>query len=1312
MAAKYDLVECDNLNIPSSSNIWSPSSSKLLFISLKNGLKVFNYENSNWVEKDFDSRFKDEYVCGLEVWEINNKEILITLSNDGYLFAYYDSQKIEITAHDSLFIKKFKYLKWDYFYGKANPLGLFAQDFDGEIILYGYIENDAEAPVQRLVLDELNKSEWKSSENVYYHADLYRSGKTNLIRHDSEGLHIFSVSIEGGNYSLNHEFSTKLCGSKLGWRRNHDLIWFSYLSRKTNNVLNLITWQSDGLKVYSFDSEKQKYNLMYADSTFSERLGWTRSHAQTISFVELDDDVDGISSILYNGPNGFTIKAFDQSKNSIGFYEIIEKPKMNLRYVSPLKVIKNPNFERKYIIVAKRADDSSIIYLKLNPRKMEENLDENKQDAYSEAEVDNSNSLSPDKRRVPKVGSIEKYLKTSPLIRHLFDCKTLFNCVQKSTGKLDFDVPLFKLAKFTDIEYEVKLEHSGSSEESSSTGFGWQLKNDYILVDYMNSTDPWAHKYYLFKNRILLNLVREKDKTNEYTIEGVDKVSLIYNPNEQSWKMTCPNGVEYNYGGCMDANKRGNSIAWMVGWRYWIDEGSDRKNQCLYPTRWYLTRLVDRKKSNKIEFNYQERTGLAGNQDYTEDMLLSRVNYNNDEIVELAHESKQETEYKRETGSVNSGDLIEQFLINKSYVSKITYNTPLQMQTLLFKYKIESNKRLLTSLTQLEDATDLAFFEFSYKHFHKSAQTLMDKVKLPNQIQLVFSYNEREIDKDKKYLDEFTDSFSASDKPNVFFGNNLLVISEITNFFLRLRVSKLSKKNFKECIIEDSIKQYKLFAIGNDECFGVHVTAVNDESYILLYNFGNLKSKVKQSNVNSICTGADFVAFIDSSKNMIITTWDLKNKEWVNDKVYKPQSVSLDGKYIVTTNGYCILVYDDNYLWIVFRNCDSWLSQLPIHLPNYFSSIKTFYDKFDLTDDLRRQLIDYSTQNSIQFWKNIISVSSIVETDGYIGNNTRLFVLNSDYSIVLDQSILHKQEQVAEITSGRPIENTVEYENNIKEKITYEFCYKIVAGKILINYKDRADQKFEFQHTVDNETRQLRRVYRFKDRNLEVFIEGHESETRKTESLESQKELREVFLIDLTRYTPQLAGNQFICGTKKWIFNGHEWIEKETYSKLKIQLPIGRRLMLTKENDEDTFKLLKVTGTSIGANKEIIFDFKTKLLTNIYNGYPYHITFKQDNSSEIRILYLNDDKIIKENVIAHGYLTTWNDARMLVVTDKEEAPFTITLYPCLVNVMKSNYNSVIVEDHLKFESQVYKKSKKSFYFCLNFGIKSLFILCY
>ncbi|CAF4813193.1 unnamed protein product, partial [Rotaria sp. Silwood2] len=123
------------------------------------------------------------------------------------------------------------------------------------------------------------------------------------------------------------------------------------------------------------------------------------------------------------------------------------------------------------------------------------------------------------------------------------------------------------------------------------------------------------------------------------------------------------------------------------------------------------------------------------------------------------------------------------------------------------------------------------------------------------------------------------------------------------------------------------------------------------------------------------------------------------------------------------------------------------------------------------------------------------------------------------------------------------------------DKITYRFMYQKNNGKLRVVFEPQ-----KVTNDVEDQQCKYRRLYQLNNQEITVTvqdvkgcvlynIETGKWFTEKAENLRSDthslaEHFKEILLVDLNKYLPQLNMNQIICGNKKWIFNGHQWQEK------------------------------------------------------------------------------------------------------------------------------------------------------------------------
>ena len=269
--------------------------------------------------------------------------------------------------------------------------------------------------------------------------------------------------------------------------------------------------------------------------------------------------------------------------------------------------------------------------------------------------------------------------------------------------------------------------------------------------------------------------------------------------------------------------------------------------------------------------------------------------------------------------------------------------TRVSIQKIEFKYEIHNQIRQLIALSQPEDIYPKPVLKFSYKNFDNFIQ--IDQIQLPNGEQLYFTYNLNKIEYMKRSLDAFSGEYFVQKQSELTMGSDYMILSEINEKIFNFRVLQLKQAPCVHPIRFLELQMYRTFARQN--YFGFIFKTINNTFTLFLYHRylrGEWCFEPKQYSITSfrIQWIDNCLVFVNSQQQILVIDWNINQETWQENILSRPSNVSQNSELFLQTNQSQIVVYDDQHLWIVYRDYDkNWRTKLLKFIPNYFSQSKT-----------------------------------------------------------------------------------------------------------------------------------------------------------------------------------------------------------------------------------------------------------------------------------------------------------------------------------------------------------------------------------
>lgn len=1177
---------------------------------------------------------------------------------------------------------------------------------DEGLSIYGFQTTNQGFVLKELIKTDLcNKnSGWRSGRDKLWFVRLTKSQFSNLVLLQSDGLRVYQYIEEEKRFDcLNHNTSM---AERSGWTKEHsDCLLFADIS--SSDIMQLIYTGPQGLTISSFnpDTHQWEYNLNSNEINLKNKyaipfmfIHSKRSPTQTpilitkqndklnyltIQIKKVESNSKSSSNSLSNRQETKVIK----SRLVPSQTESIDRPKSVVFLRDTLDI--KPLLSAVNTYTGKLDFTLPFLSLSTGSKGLKMQLALQYQGINQYASILGVGwNLIEDYIAVDYQGNVNPlthnyYWITShgsmPLLRQSSQIDHIQNF------KLTTSYHLF-LIKNLDINNLPNIDENAVIlvEPKENNGYyAYRVENNQWLK---NNEDNQLNKI-LIKNIDVNNLepieqngrikITDKNFKNIVKIiqiatsnENYFDMNITYYSDKQYWQIKTSKGEKRIYGNIQQQIDTTDSISWTIGWENWLGIGNDTKYQKQYPIRWHL-KEIQSYETEKIIYTYDTSQCQVGNKSFTQSIYLKSISDNYNNIIQFNYENKSLDEYQDPILNDKDGNL--QFSSTFShYLKTIKIINRINIQTIEFKYQLVNNIRYLIALSQLEDTCQEPILKFSYKDYDNSTQ--LEQIHLPNGEKLNFIYDINKLENIGYSSDVYSGKYILREQPQITFGTNYLILSEIVEKKLNFKILQNNKSRFISVPNIQGISTYRAFS--RQDYFGFIVKNCDNTFTLFLYYYHTCNECLFQPKQYSI---SDFkiqwiyndLIVINSQQQIIIINWNFEQKIWQEKVLLRPSNVSQNSEIIFTTSQSLIIIYDDQHLWLIYRDFNkNWQTKLLKSIPNYFLKSKQTLDKFDISLTLSQNIYNYLKTQILQFHNNIICLTLWQEENNKFKSIISILMINSNYNIQYEKlNIIIQQESYQEIFSKIQEQEFIQ-----DDKIMYRLMYQKYNEKFRVIFEPQQITK-----EVEIEKVKKYRLYQLNNQEINVTLQDRKEFvtynkqtgrwfTEMTENLQNNSHsltdyLKEILLIDLTKYFSQLNMNQITWSNQKWIFDGYQWQEKiideDILQGNEFVCTLGKDYILYKENKQTSFKLYKQdrNGQLIG---DYLFDFNVLSFENIYNGYPNYIAYKP-NGNRIFVLPILKKKLGNSYYLDDGNITSWSNSKLLIISQSNSQE-NITIY--------------------------------------------------
>ncbi|MFP2897438.1 SpvB/TcaC N-terminal domain-containing protein [Corallococcus sp. 4LFB] len=286
-------------------------------------------------------------------------------------------------------------------------------------------------------------------------------------------------------------------------------------------------------------------------------------------------------------------------------------------------------------------------------------------------------------------------------------------------GNVSFQLPLLTLENRGGLKADVLLSYDSEVQVEVSTrnlesptgivGLGWSLPYEMIVLDVRGSVSQYDDAYYLAAtdgSRSQLFLTHRTSTEWTFESENEDFSRIVYQPQQQVWRITTTDGLVRIYGADVQAGEDPNALRMAIKWGgtqgNWTDS-SVQGGQSTFPISWNLA-SVQNAWGDRIVFSYsrfpddQVRIGGQGGLTYSRASYLTGIRDPSGRTVNFHYADKLNTptiaEYQKPHQNPTSNveafqDRYETRFLDSVTVIQHVAQTPVEVFTLRLQYSVE-----------------------------------------------------------------------------------------------------------------------------------------------------------------------------------------------------------------------------------------------------------------------------------------------------------------------------------------------------------------------------------------------------------------------------------------------------------------------------------------------------------------------------------------------------------------------------------------------------------------------------------------------
>lgn len=1057
-----------------------------------------------------------------------------------------------------------------------------------------------------------------------YLTDLKKDFQENIIVRTRDALQIYKFNQNNGlERFMKVEYGAKLDDSD-------QKLFFPNLTGQIYK--DIIALNSSGLFMYQYNTGKNDYQFVNYSSLFAQIKGWNQDYVNSVQFEDIDSD--GIHDMIFTGPDGIQVLSFDTNINQWRSWQNNFQLTISQRHSAIVKVVPPTSTNMEY----------PILFTMYKDRLRWANFVEIENSVIEEVNQTSNDTLS---RMFPAIVpqsmkfNAEKFI---PMLRDQIDCSSIPHSVDKATGKSKFSLPIIDLSSLSS-DIRLDLVYDGSSKASGVLGLGWDLSQNYIIMDHQSSIFPEDMKYYVIVRDMPQQMILDFNKSTEtvYFFNLMSKqkdLQIRYYKNEEKWEIESSD-FKQTYGRIQSSNA--DAISWDLTWKIWRGVGSSSTGQMNIATAWHLVEVKD-KHNNMIRYTYEkENASVPGGKSFTREVYLKGVSDNQGNGVIFNYSVKHSSEYdalplKNKDGFLNMRKL------QTRYIHGYKLTTLSFQQTIHFKYTVYDGKRFLISIIQEEDIIKEPIIKFTY---HKMSNSyILQQVTLPTGLKVEFNY--QLLGKISPITEKLGHRYGVPMNHRVDYISNEVLISYITQqgqVALRIFNQQMNEEIYSSI---SSASTQRLPLLGHGSATRHEVVHANSFLAIILYYItdkelylfrkdeGKWLSTSKYYSFNEdavIKFGQDFIVVAEESSSVQLIEWKDSNKTWTKSAFVANRSMSKK-PLALSAYGSSFVVYDDNLLWIGYKDKRlEWKSKVIKQIKGVISDTRATLEKFELNEGIRKPLLIHFMNNALQLSSNLILLNSWKSNGMKLFSEVKLHVLNSKREIAQQQQYKVIQDDLTHYT--RDVETN---------ETTFTLAYKLENNRYKMYVRDFRGKMLDIiQEYVKRHA---------KNNMAQKFLDQQKDAVRKQFS----KAVGNLFILAFQKYTAILSSQTALCGDMRFTFTGDAWIEDkiiENNSKQEsLSVSLGSKLILEKINKFSNLKVFNQGSNGIKQGISLL-DIEVYQLnqTFIQNMYPVYLAY-QEKGKEVGVIEFSLDGNFHRTykLPVEEKMTPWSSHQTLVTS--------------------------------------------------------------
>lgn len=1225
----------------------------ILYVRQSRVILGYEYQSisNNWKVKFNQTIFNEgtDYSVRKYPWFVSdkllsNRNVVLINHPDGIRFYQpnFHHSNLELLAEDGNFHEVYGWsnsnqiMLFGNFYPKPNELGLLTRNSNREIKFYAateesFLDENISDPLFHLDKQLVLSTAWNDENTEFFITDILHSKPSTIVLRTTSGLEFYKFD---NNYMLKLIFKSSQMVKSIQNDSKLDRLFFGDLTHQLYQ--DILYFNNEGLHIFQYNNVRNDYILLHQDKQFSKSKGWSPKYYDSIKLADINGDTR--DDLIFTGSQGLTVLTYDLDKKN---WKMLLNPlhlKGKQRFSTIVGSLPSiPPFITKPSIFIQDTD-GNLVWAKVTSQLITTTSSPVTTSTTTKTSIVKTSTVKT--YSVPKISPENTHLIPKQVPRQLLSKKPFLrwseqydnsffkDMVDTSSGQVRFKVPLVDITSYWNIHLDLFYHSEMTSSELLGEGWYLSLTQDYIMVDHQDSIFPEDAVYYFVlqgqQNRLkCLSKGFEKmsfqlvDITEESSIKKIE-----YYPAKQYWIIEII-GEQIVYGKSNQRESK-DAIQWSLGWPYWNGPGQDTNKLQPMITAWYVNSRVSKNSKKVLYFDYEQNLSNIGGKFYTSSLRLKNIRDHQQIQLVLEYEQKGSNEFITPNPINNEGKVVFPIaLADSHYLKGLTFTTHEYQQTLEFIYQISNGLRLLSAIRQPLSSYHEIVLKFNYERILE--KTILKSCTTANGLTVNFNFEVVSPPSAQRIMIKYP----IEERPQIAYGLDYAVIAfnnldsrggKITFQILKRDMTKVitdcSNNSKLICPAASSeILNYSLY--GFDDYFVV-ILETKDKKFLNFVNQhqGNWISEETVYTVSAsawILCNKDIIVISEANYDKIMIFEHNSNQsKWTKTQVFT-RSKPLTRLVVHNT---LIVGYDDSKLFIIYQDSSSvWRTY---SLASNLEGFQKVLNGFDLSNELRKQLLEALNKNGLQILNNFIAFNSMQEENGQLFSHVHLFLLDHQYQVVQKQTFVIRQENINQLKHNQEYQNSnfeMMYE---KENNKFKLKIKNISGKItedLLKTEDSSTRQYLEEHIINQLNESDSWKYYFQNQ----------------------------MLIDVERYIIQINQKGVYCGNNILLeITGAGW----QWQELSIIKPIylGKHFILKPSKDHKSFELYNQNNNN-GNQGQMIQKFLLYSPGLLVNRYPFYIAY-QNSLDSVNVLTFKDAKTI-------GKLHNFINEQLLLESDWE-----------------------------------------------------------